>query len=420
MLARLRRLATGPAAIYLGASVLARAGSFVLIPLYTNRLTVEEYGDYTFAQTLVATLPTFFSLGLISAVARFHFDGKDADAGRERVGAVARWLIAVTLAFSAIAMALVWTVWPAGKTGIGGRWELSCVVAAAAGSAIAVIPAIYLRTAQRPIAAAGFQIVQFFSMLAGGLALVAGLNRGLSGAIEASALAFVLDGVIAIVFVAIALPGKMTRESLRRGLGFSLPFVPHFAALQLQQTADRWVMKLAALGEALGTYGLASQVLSPANMVVMAWNDASSPVMGEAYRSDGIVGLRQSFAAQWKTYLGASALPIVGLVVALPIISLFINDRYAASLWLVPVLGLGVVIESLYFPATNVVFYANRTRVIPFVTVGAGLISLGLNYLLMVVIPLGVWGAIASRIAAAIARSLAMTIAARRALAEVT
>src|ERR1700746_554564 len=83
---RARRRVLGPAGIYFGATLLARAGAVLLIPIYTRRLTREEYGDYALAQTMIAFLPTLLSLGLLSAMARYYYDDKDVAASRDKAG----------------------------------------------------------------------------------------------------------------------------------------------------------------------------------------------------------------------------------------------------------------------------------------------------------------------------------------------
>jgi O-antigen/teichoic acid export membrane protein len=410
--ARLYALLKSPAVIYLVSSALAKSGSFVLIPLYTRRLSKGDYGDFALAQTLLAVLPTVFSFGLSSALARFFFEGKDPAKSLPRVGGIARWLAAASIGWAAVLQLLLLAFWPAGQYGISGRWELSCLIWASAGASLAAIPSVYLRAAQRPIAASCFQLAQFFSVIGGGLILVAKMNRGLRGSIEASAAAYLIDGAAGLLFILIVLKGTPTRALLREGLKFSLPFVPHFLANQVQLIGDRWTMKVAGLQDDLGGYSLASQVSAPANMTLAAWHDAASPQMGEITRSDGIPGLRRVFGRFQRSYLLSALLPGIAISLALPIVAAIVGGAFKGSLWMVPFMGLAITIESIYFPSSNVLFFANRPGIIPRITIAAGALNLGLNIVLIKW--LGVWGAIAARIAAAIFRSGAMWLAARR------
>jgi O-antigen/teichoic acid export membrane protein len=409
-------MATGPATVYLAASIVAKAGALVLIPLYTRTLSPDQYGDLVLAQALVSILPTLLSWGLASAVARVYFDGPDREAGRRQVGGVARWLAVVTLANGVVLQAALALLVPAGGRGITGDWELTCILWAAVGSALADVPLIFLRAAQRPYAAAGLQLGQFFTAVLSGLVLVAWLGRGLRGAIEGLALTSLVGGAFGLLYILGVLRGAMTPGLFREAVRFSAPFIPHFIANQLQAVGDRWVLKASGLQDSLGAYGLANQLVQPAAMVVGAWNMSASPQMGEVYRDGGVAGLSENFGRSVTTYLLAAILPAVGVVLLLPAAAWVVGARYSQSLWLVPLLAASVVIESLYYPCVNALFYCKSTKIIPVITASAGLLNLGLN---IVTIPwLGVSGAIASRLVSIGYRSGATWLASRSCLAE--
>jgi O-antigen/teichoic acid export membrane protein len=404
----------GSAGLYMLASVLARTGALILIPLYTRKLTIEEYGDYALAQTLVAMLPSFLSLGLSAAVSRFYFDGNDPGVSLPRVGGVARWLLLLTVLTSALLQAGIAFLGPAGGTGITGAWELTCVVWAAAGSAIAVVPLLYLKAAQRATSAVVFQLGQFVLNVAAGMVCVGLLARGLRGAIEALALAGVLNGLAATLFILVTLPGSMTRSLLREALRFSLPFVPHYAANQLQYVSDRWTMKATGLQAALGSYSLAGQLTAPIVMVVGAWNEAFSPRMGEMYRLGALPNIRRNFRSVQRSYVLSAALPSAGLLLLLPAAAWMLPRDYAGALWLVPLLLVSSIVEALYLPNVNVLFYAGRTGQIPKITISAGVLNTALN---LVLIPLyGVLGAVAARFVSMTFRTAVVWYASRECL----
>lgn len=406
----------GPAGIYFAATVLARAGAIALVPLYTRRLTPEEYGDYALAQTVIVMLPTFLSAGLLSSMARYYYDGKDLAAARIKAAGAARWMALFTLTAALLAQVTILLVVPPHRVGLGGRWELSCMLWAGAGAAFASVPATYLRITQRPLAAAAFQLGQFLSNTGAGIVLVAVLQRRLRGSIEASALAYVVDGTVGLVFLLVVLKGPMTRAVLREALRFSLPFVPHFAANQLQQISDRWTLKFDGQQAQLGGYALAGQVIAPTFMAVIAWNDADTPRMGERFREGGLPLIRRHIGTTRRNYLLAAAVPGILATLALPLIAVVVGGRFTAALTLVPWMAASMLVETLYFPYANVVFFANRTSVVPKITIAAGLLNVGLNIVL--IRRFGVGGAIVSRALSMGFRSAAMWWAAHRCFVE--
>ena len=100
-------LLKSPAAVYLGAAALSRAGSLFLIPLYTRRLTLEDYGRYALFLTLLTFLSTFLSAGLVAAIPSTYFSEKDRTRGKDRASEIARWTALVSLGGGALLLGAV-------------------------------------------------------------------------------------------------------------------------------------------------------------------------------------------------------------------------------------------------------------------------------------------------------------------------
>jgi O-antigen/teichoic acid export membrane protein len=382
------------------------------VPVYVTHLTIQEYGEYALAQTLVWILPTVLSLGLPSAVARFFFDAPTPRDSRECVGSAAAWTVLLTVTGALLLQVVLLLAWPSGRDGIAGRWELSCIIWAAAGAAITAVPTVYLRAAQRATAAAAFQLSHFLATVVSGLLLVVWLERGLRGAIEAFVLAHTFSGAAALIFIFGFLHARLKLEVLQRALRFSLPLAAHYTADQLQQISDRWSLKVAGLQTALGVYSLAGQLTAPVFMAVFAWHEAATPKMGEKVRRGGVPALLRELPGLQRSYMLASLLPSLAVVLALPIVISLTATEYMQLVWLVPLLLAATVIDALYFPSLNVLIYANRTGRIPLITFSTCLISLVLNVFL--VFHFGIRGAVAARLLSAMYRSGVMWFASRR------
>jgi O-antigen/teichoic acid export membrane protein len=415
--ARIFSRRAGIATVYLSATILARAGAVLLIPLYTRRLTLPEYGDYALAQTLVYLLATPIALGLHNAVSRFYFNLKDRRASKERAGSCARWLVVIALTIAGVLQVAVLCLRPPRTHGLFARWELSCIVWASCGSSIGQVPSQYLKGAQRPFPAAAFQLTEFALTVGSGILLVFTLGRGLRGAIEAFALAGVTNGLIAIAFILIELEGPLSIPVLREAVRFSVPLIPHAVANQLQFVADRWVMKITGYETALGGYSLASQLTTPVSMAVEAWNQASSPQMGEVSREGGIRAMARWSAAYQRSYAIIAFIASAALCLALPIAAFLVGKSFSRALNIVPLLCAIIMLDSIYYANAVIAFYANHPATIPKVTIPAGVINVGLNALLIPAMG-GVVGAIASRAVSVAFRTGAMWWFARRHLRE--
>jgi O-antigen/teichoic acid export membrane protein len=404
----------GPAAIYLLAGILTRLGFILLIPLYTRKLNAAEYGDYILAQTALTLAPAFV-LGLPAALSRFYFDSPDQAISRTRVGGVAKLTGIVTVSVAAVMQALIVLLVPASATGLFARWSLTCVLVAAAGNVLAVVPVQFLRDAQKPVAAAAFQLAEFLLIVGTGILFVSGLRRGLNGSLEALASTYAALGVTSIVFTYAYLGGTISRTLAKEALRFSVPYVPHFLALWVQGVADRWTMRLSGAGPSLGPYSLASQLSTTGTLVVNAWNMERSPRTGEIYREGGLSAIRRDMPRMVQSYMIASAVPSAVLVAATPLLRLFVGARFYSALWYLPVLLLFNFIDSLYFPGYLVVYYDGKSRWISTVTGVSAVASIALS---AAFVPLfGVWGAILARGAASLLRTSSLGFAASRCFA---
>ena len=402
---RLRRLfafVTSPAGIYLVSSVLAKAGVNVLVPLYTRRLTIEEFGEYGLAQTLAQVGPMFLSLGTLAAVSTFYFSGKDLEKSRRKSGSAARVSIVLTTTLGLLVQVAVLLFAPRG-VGLGSTRALSCVLWGGIGAFFAQIPVVYFRAQQRPLRAAAFQLFQFLAVVGAAYVQVVVFGRGLLGAIEAIALSGVTMGVLGVAFALLALPGTLNRAIARETLHFSLPFVPHFASMQITSISDRWIMKGSGRELDLGSYSLAVTVTGPIGMVLSAWNESESPKMGETVRRGGRRAVAAGFPKILLQYALATLVPGLALLAALPLLKIIVGQRFSHALWPIPIMIGLIVLESPFSPCINVFSYFKRTRVIPLITMSGALLHLLANLLL---IPRwGTAGALVARAIACLARS---------------
>ena len=408
-LARALAVARGPAGIYVAASILGRIGSIILIPLYTRRLSPEDYGTYGLALTLLNLLPLCLSCGLTSGLTKEFYEGS-SDAARTRVGSAAKGMIIVATTLAAL-LAVVIAV--ALTDGIGPlrQRHLFLIDFAAVGTAASFIPDAYLRAALRPRPVVALQLGTLASSSAFGVLFVSGLGRGVDGAIEAAACTATLTGTVGVLFTFLHLGGNDIAATTLRLFRFSLAFVPHFVASWAQDVGDRWLLSTVGAGRALGPYYLAGQLLSPVPMVVTSWNSAETPRLGELYRAGGLAAVQGDLRRQYKGYAVAGVLPALGIVLLSPIAAPFIGPNFHGAIALLPFLAGAYVIDAFYYPASNAVFYSGRPRAIPLTTVVSAGTGLAVGYVLLRAY--GLAGLVAARILTSSLRAGLIGIAAR-------
>lgn len=403
-MARLFALWRSPAAVYLAAAMLSRAGSLFLIPLYTRRLSAEEYGQYALFLTLLTFLSTFLSAGLVAAIPSAYFSEQDRAEGKRRASEVARWTVLFSLLGGAILWAGIETFAADDSGSLLTRSSLRLAVGGGVGMAVSAVPWTLLRSEQRPYPAAGFQLAQFIAMTGAGLLLVLAFDRGYTGAIEAAAGASAFSGLVSLAYVQALPRSRLSFERLRSALRFALPFLPHFVAQWLLGAADLWILGKAGFEEQLGSYSVAAQVVVPVSMVITAWNQHVGPEMGERFRAGGVPKMRSQLSRVRLSYLAAAVIPGAALLMGLPLVSWFVGPSFATAIVFVPFLLLAILPNVLYFSDFQIVYYAGRTSWIGGATVTAAALSLTLG---LILIPLfGAYGAIVARLSGALVRSI--------------
>lgn len=397
MRAIFRRLGS-PSAIYLFANALTRLGAFGLIPLYVRRLDGPSYGDYILAQTILSLAPAF-ALGMPMAIARFYFDAKDVEVATRRFGGVARWTLAIALLMGLLAAVGI-RLLPDG-VGIGARRSMLLLDVGVVGSAAYALPQQFTRNTQRPVVTVVFQLAEFALLVGSGLYFVAVLDRGLGGALEALSFTYALLGGISAIYVFSVIPGSFSLPLLRESLALALPYVPHFLAQWVQSAADRWALKIAGQDADVGTYGLASQIAAVPQMVVGAWYLEQSAVTGESFRAGGLSTLLAALGPARRKFAAAALFPALLIVLSIPLLRVLV-PRPAVFVYVPMILAIGLV-DALYYPHQLVLYYAGKSRLLAGASIANAIVSLVCVWLL--VPPLGLWGAVLSRLGSSLTRT---------------
>ncbi|RYE92868.1 MAG: lipopolysaccharide biosynthesis protein [Myxococcales bacterium] len=399
------KLLRNTAVIYLAAGVLARVGSFLLVPIYTRRLSPAEYSSYATFTTLLPLLVMLYTLGLSSAITRSFYAPRAGVTPEQAVGDLARGILGLGVLFATLGCGLIALVWPAGAMLLDAhQWYLLLWTGVAV--ALGSVPDVYLTVSQRAWQAASLQFATFVLTAGLGLLFVVGLGRGGRGAIEALALASGLQGLFALGFIARRLGVASPRATLASELKLSLPYIPHTLALWAQQAGDRAVLSAQGRADQLGIYYLAVQLSTPLNLVTSSWNNARVPVLGEAFRQDGLDGAARVLPAQYRQFVAVAGVAAVAMLLGVPFLPWVVGARFAGAASLLPALLLAGVVESLYFPSANYLMIVGHTRLIPVATGLSSALSVGLVLLLLP--RYGLTGLLVARVLGACARSLFM------------
>jgi O-antigen/teichoic acid export membrane protein len=407
-LADLKRLVrTGGA--YLGGSVVQKAASFALLPLYTRYLTRSDFGA---AEVLLQSVFGFGFLvrfGIVEAVLRFFHQFDDSER-RWMVVRTAFTFLAVTATLGALAVGVAGAPISRFLIGHGDRGLLWICAYGLWTQSLGELALALLRLEERARAFLILSLANLALSVVATVGLVVVLHRGAAGLLLGNFVGTTLVIVVVGVLYARRIGRPLGRRHLGSMLRFGVPTMPAEISVFMLTIIDRVaIVRLVGLAEA-GIYAIAIKVSQVVIVLLGAFYQAWPPFAysirddGQAARLYGLVVSYAAFCLAWLTLL-------VGLW-APWIVALLAPAGYRSAATVVPLVTLGSSLYCLYLIFIVVLGRVSRTGLnFPLTLVGT-LTNLALNVLLIP--PFGAAGAGAALVGAYLAMLPAIWLAVRR------
>lgn len=365
-------------AVYGFGLFLLRGLNFLLIPLYTRHLDRAEYGIVAVTASVTAVLAVLGPLSLHGALARLYYDAEPGPDRKRVAGAL--WLGTV-LAAGCLTLLL---------DRFGAHWAtvllpdvpfrpyIRLAIWTAFLTTFSLVPLNLLQVEGR----SGLYVkVTLAGTLATTLCIIwlvvlkgLGAYGFVLGTFLGAALMVIPYGVLAARTSIVGFHWPVTRAALL----YSLPLVPHAMAGWVLELSDRALLQRFVPLSELGLYSLGYQLASLLTLAATAINFAWTPYMY------GVVQERPETAAaelaRMTTYY-AAVLCCLGLGLALlggDALRLLTEPEYHPAYRVVPWTVLGLLFSGLYLVPANLLFLRSRTGLIPLVTIGAGIVNVGL------------------------------------------
>ncbi len=387
-------------ATYTVGNVIARLGSFLLLPVYVRLLTRDEFGIVALVTSLVGLLRIVYTLGMDGALMRLHFDVSDEDRPR----------LYATLAAFAVGVAGLISVLLG--VGLGPFFETVffglpfqpygvLALAIAFVGALDFVPAVMYRAREQPMRFLLFSVGSFVAAAALSVLFVV-LGWGAVGVL----LGQLIGGAAVMLFSAVVgiWPSRFRFDVsvLGPALKFGAPLLPHQLGAWFLRLSDRWLIGLLLaiplvdrLG-AIGAYSLGYQLGYIVAIVGLSFNAAWTPVFyrvgngphGPPFLRDMVTVTAGGFVVL------AAALAIM----APEIVEVLARPGYEVAAVVLPIVAFASAFQGIYTMFVSVIFLRRRTLILPLITAASAAANIGLNLLLIPIF--GVVGAAWSTLAA--------------------
>ena len=385
----------GQLSVYGSADVAILAINFLLLPIYTRVLLPAEYGVLALVLVLEAVLKPLYRWGLDTSFLRLYYDCRD-DADRKTLAGT---VIIFLLGANGGLTVLLLVVAPVLSNLLFGTRDhaltLSLLFANGFIAGFIFPPLTRLRIQERSRTYAALTFVRSLGTVIVRLVFVVGLRWSVTGIVLADVVVSTLVVVGLVPTIHAMTTWHFSRPVAREMLQFGLPHVPQGLMHQGMAMSDRFFLALYLPLEQVGVYLIGTSIASLVKLYPVAFSTAWMPFAFDSMRRTDAPQLFGRLASYAFAVLGFLTLALACL--AQPVVELMTAASFHTAARVVPLLALGMAIQSTTTFLSTSINVTKRTHAYPIATAVAAVVSIA-GYLAL--IPRwGIFGAAAAVVA---------------------
>ncbi len=379
--------------VYAVGQILTRLASVLLLPLYTHCLTPADYGVTAILDLTAAILSLMIGGGMVSAVARFHFDS-DSPSHRDRLWWTGLTYLAAT---SGVVLLPLWmgrqvlSDLTLGDNYPDGAHLYTLTIATILVQNVAQLVEAYLRVLKWSGVFVAISFGRLLLNVSLNVWLLVGMDMGVEGLLLGNFAASLVH-TIALLLVFVKTRGRfqfdfsLSLEMLR----FSAPLVVTAMLAMLMHEADRYFLRVFISMEEVGVYSLAHKIGFAVNTLCLLpfasiWHVA-------IYDIDRMPKANDVYAKVFSWFIGGMGILLLGAALTVhPVLPLLTPDAYGDAIDLISVILLGFFLFGLQLQFEVPAMLSKKTkRLVPGSVMGVVVNVVG-NF--MLVPAFGSWGA---------------------------
>ena len=361
-------------------TILNRAVSIVLLPLYTRYLLKSEYGVLEILLVTSSVIMLLFQLGLGSALFRSIIYKDNVD--RKVLISTAYYFLAFISTISIFILCLNTT--PISKFLFGSLTYANTLIILFIGDFFLVlntVPMALLRIKEQSVK---FAIINSFNFAVGiilNIIFVVILKRGVEGIVLANTITAFLFFIIYLLVLWDELELTFSFIELRDMLGFGLPLVPSSIGDMVLMLSDRYILRYFRGLEDVGSYSAAIRLSMIVALTVNAFQMAWPAILFSIVKEDNA---EQTFARLFDYFLFVLAFVALGLsLFSSEIIRIITTPKFIDGAKVVPLIALSYLFYGIYYYSSIGIQVHKKTFYLPIIIGFAAFISLSLNFYLI-------------------------------------
>jgi O-antigen/teichoic acid export membrane protein len=368
--------------VYAFGNMLNRVAVLLLLPIYTNYLTVTEYGTLELFYIVSAVVTGLLSVGIAHATLRFYFE---YDTEPER-NAVVTTNLTVSFLIALVGVVLVGPWHEQIARSIMGGPEYSrgvlIILATLVFELSSQVCLAYLRAKEYSKFFVGLMFFKLIIQFAANTYFVVFQKMGVEGVLTGNLLAVVFGWLALAVFVLRQCGYQFEWRKAIPVLKYSFPFLLSTIAGLISANVDRFLINSLLSLQLLGIYALALKFSSLLdNLIGEPFNRSYGAFRFSVMKEGDMAALQARIVRYLFIGIAAAGLGIVYFTHDLLVI--MSAPAYWPAADILPVLMVGAVLKVMIYPMQTGILYEKKTRHIFHIGVISAVTSSVVNLMLI-------------------------------------
>ncbi len=367
--------------------ILARLVTFLLLPLYTNVLSKEEYGIISLGFFFAGVGKIIFSYGSESAFIRYYEMEKDPSK-HHLIFSTAFW----SLVFTSLVFGFL--IYLSGRPIAGILFDeksLFTIIILIAGILLAdtltMLPKTLLRIREQPYYYTGANLINVIITLVLNIYFIVHLKMGVLGAFLANTIASVSVLLVLIPVIKSELRFRFSWERWKEFILFGLPLIPAGLSAMLMEMIDRPILKELTDVATVGLYSAGYKLGIFMMLVVSAFNFAWQPFFMKAgQQQDGPAIFSRVFTYFMFVVFGlfVTLTILLKYIVQIPIFGVpLLGKNFLSALSMVPIIFAAYIMYGAYLNFLPGVYLKKKSGKLAMYSLIGGTVNIGGNFLLI-------------------------------------
>jgi len=353
--------------------------SFLLLPLYTAKLSTTEYGIYDFLVTLSVFLLPIITLLIEESMFRFLIDAEKEKEKKKVITATIIYMIFGTIVFSVIAaIVTIVTGYKYGALFI--IFVISNILVALSNSLSRGMGKIKLYSVSNFILGALTIILNII--------FIAVLKMQANGLLWANTIANSITALFVLAklkFYQYINKEDFNRKKLNEMIRYSLPLVPNNLSWIIISLSDRLMLTGIVGADANGLYSVANRfpniIYTFYGFFSTAWKESAARIVKEDNKTEYYNAIYKDM----KSFIKAIT---IGLIAVMPFaFPILINSNYNGAYAFIPILAIGIYYTNMSNFYGGIFTAFKNTKIMGSTTVVGAVINIGINLIFMNIYP---------------------------------